>query len=147
MPTCGFSANMSMAVDTTYGGLPTPIFLPRYLGPDNILTVETQIPDGRNPGPTSGTIGKPLQTGSPSPTIEATKKRTAPVGPIVGGVLGGLVLVAAIGVGIWLLFRRRRRQKTATEERKAGKTQDVNSVHVSPPYELGGKPKTAHEIG
>jgi len=146
MPTCGYYANMSKTVDTTYGGLPTPVFLPRYLGADNILTVETQFPDGQKPSSTGETLAKSSQSGLPNPEKEMKKKSL--VGPIVGGVLGGVVLIAAIGTGVWLLWRRKRKIHLATTgETKVGETAGVGSVPIVTTYELGGKPKTAYEIG
>ena len=148
MPTCGFSANMSKTVDTTYGGLPTPIFLPRYLGGDNLLTVETQFPYGQKPSSTSGTAAKSTQTKSSSPEGEGEKKKSL-VGPIVGGVLGGIVLIAAIGTGVWLFLRQKKRRNLETRgNEKVGGTVGMEGIStIAPPYELGGKPKPAYEIG
>ena len=145
MPTCGYLANMSKTIDTIYGGLPTPIFLPRYLGVDNILTVETQFPDGQRPSSTSGTAEKVSQTGSPNPEWPATKKKSL-AGPIAGGVIGGLGLLVAVGTGLWLLFRKRGRNNFMNENRKASGP-EVGGLLIAAPYELGGKPRTTYEIG
>ncbi|EXM17339.1 hypothetical protein RAB80_007219 [Fusarium oxysporum f. sp. vasinfectum] len=47
-------------------------------------------------------------TSSVSPT---SSSKSTPVGPIVGGVVGGVVILGLIGLGFFLLLRRRRKNK------------------------------------
>lgn len=137
---------MHKTIDTTYGGLPTPIFLPRYLGTDNILTAETQFPDGQKPTGTSGVPAKSSQTDSDK-TEGGTKKKSL-VGPIVGGVLGCVILFTVLGTSLGLFLRwKRHNAEFGGEGRKIEGTEGVNGVPLLAPYELGGKPRLAHELG
>lgn len=51
--------------------------------------------------------GSGSDTGSSNNHTTSTKKKT-PVGPIVGGVIGGLAVLAALGILIFFLVRRKR---------------------------------------
>lgn len=71
------------------------------------LTTDPTIGSTTQPRTTtviSSETGTPTQTDSPSPT---------PVGPIVGGVIGGVAVIALIGFGIWFILRRKRNQPPA----------------------------------
>jgi len=140
MQACGYTANVSVTVDTVYGGLPTPIFLPRYLGSDNILTVETQLPNGQKTTMISSVAVSSSQPGSPNAEMPAKKSI---VGPVVGGVLGGVALFVALGAGLALFLRRRRKAFVNGEVRKV----QNEVVQSASPHELSGRPKPLVEIG
>jgi hypothetical protein len=53
-------------------------------------------------------LGKLFDTAA-GRTPESTSPRSNPTNAIVGGVIGGIALLAAIGAGIWVLLRLRRR--------------------------------------
>lgn len=67
--------------------------------------------------PVPSTISLPDRSGSPSSGSTTststsvgdnqTKKSSPNVGAIVGGVIGGLAFLAAVGFGIWIFLRRR----------------------------------------
>ncbi|KAF7338144.1 hypothetical protein MVEN_02039200 [Mycena venus] len=50
----------------------------------------------------------PTLNPSPVPLSLASKASSTPVGAIVGGIIGALVVLALIGAGIWYIRRRRR---------------------------------------
>ncbi|KAM3070726.1 hypothetical protein ACMFMF_008176 [Clarireedia jacksonii] len=61
---------------------------------------------------------KPIST-SPLSTPQLTpsqnkKKKTTPIGPIVGGVIGGVLFLALIALLTWYLLRRNRTPNPAT---------------------------------
>ncbi|KAG5220610.1 hypothetical protein IMY05_C4556000300 [Salix suchowensis] len=57
-----------------------------------------------------------LDNGDLSPSEETQSSSSTPIGPIVGGVVGGLaVVVIAIVVVVWLTRRRRQREKAAQQ--------------------------------
>lgn len=61
---------------------------------------------------------------SPSVTSEPTEQvagnGSTPIAPIIGGVVGGVVLISFLIVGLFLYKRRQRRRHTAETEETAG---------------------------
>lgn len=61
---------------------------------------------GYIPLPSAPATSQPVgQTGSPAPSHSS--KSSVPVGPIVGGVIGGVIVLASLAVGLWWLYFRR----------------------------------------
>jgi len=88
-------------------------------------------PPTTQPGPTTPTpIPTPTPTPTPSPT--PNNDNPTPVGAIVGGVVGGLAVIAiAGGLIAWLVLRRRR---------QSGPAPVPQPVHTGGPGGPGGQP-------
>ncbi|KAI6768146.1 hypothetical protein HG530_006155 [Fusarium avenaceum] len=71
---------------------------------DNSSTVSTRasISTKNNPTTTESTPARQTSWSDNDP-----KDSSTPIGPIVGGVIGGLALVALIGFGLWFIRRRK----------------------------------------
>lgn len=160
-----------------YGGMPTPVYVPRFLGADKILTFETQLPDGQDHTeqftPTTTGGSKASQTGSTesfaleisakgsgsaegaasSPIEKQGKKST--VGPVIGGVLGGVAFITAVGAAIWYFNHGKKQPPGNThatshdnEGELSANIREYDTVPVVYPQELSGRPKqSAYEIG
>lgn len=63
-------------------------------------------------GPTSGSGGSSSGDNGNAPTEK--KQSSTPIGPIVGGVVGGVAVLALIGFGIFFLVRHNKKKKAAT---------------------------------
>lgn len=82
---------VSVGPESTYYGTPT-------------ASISYHISTAGDVGTQTG-AATASQTGSPS-----TGSRKSNAGPIAGGVIGGIALLALIGALVWLLVRRRRKQ-------------------------------------
>jgi len=133
---------MSLSVILTYGGVPTPIYLPRYLGADGTVTAETQYPVGYTDQPTSNTAAT-AWSGSLNSTSSRPATKTK-IGPIVGGVVGGVVLLATIGVGIFILMRKKKKRRAVGLQQYT--PVEKTDVPVGGRMELNGQPKTPFEL-
>ncbi|KAG0634285.1 hypothetical protein HOY80DRAFT_1025848 [Tuber brumale] len=71
-------------------------------------------PAGGSSSPTGGPIPSPTSGTSPSSTGGASP---SPTSEIVGGVIGGVALFAAIGAGIWMFLHLRHRRNLVVEAR------------------------------
>lgn len=67
-------------------------------------TVETSTSHQTSDVPSTTTSDTAEQT---SPTDPGPNSSSTPVGPIVGGVIGGLALIALVGFGIWFIRRKK----------------------------------------
>ncbi|KAJ7709814.1 hypothetical protein B0H17DRAFT_1124322 [Mycena rosella] len=81
---------------------------------------ELTVPDPNAVQPTSATSANLFSTPTPSSTagpelVGSASSSSSNLAPILGGVLGGLVILLII-VGIWLLVRRRSRRTLYSEE-------------------------------
>ncbi|KAJ6597074.1 hypothetical protein DFH09DRAFT_1133545 [Mycena vulgaris] len=63
--------------------------------------------DNPTPSATSGSTPSPLTP------LTAASKATSQVGPIAGGIIGGAIFLALVGIGIWYFAVRRRRNHIA----------------------------------
>lgn len=83
--------------------------------------------------PSTSSVPKP----TPTPTVvqssnnnNSSKSSSVNAGAIAGGVVGGLVFLAAVIAIIWICLRRRRRRHRQ------------DKMHISPPYESDGQPRS-----
>ncbi|KAF9890852.1 hypothetical protein FE257_005428 [Aspergillus nanangensis] len=126
---CASSSGLRYQMEPTYDGFTTPIAFPTFTGSDGI-SVGTQYP-GDSPTPTSSTssestssstssdFSSSTDSSSSSPTSSSSaasdklKSKSVPVGPIVGGVIGGLAVVGIIACAIIFMVIRSRKRNNA----------------------------------
>jgi len=67
------------------------------------------------PGATQNDNAAPTSTSTPStsplPTIHSHSKSSTPIGAIVGGVIGGITLIAFLSFLLWFYLRKRKQDK------------------------------------
>ncbi|TBU39695.1 hypothetical protein BD309DRAFT_1011845 [Dichomitus squalens] len=81
----------------------------------------------------------PAVTVTGQPTSGASGSKSAPVGPIVGGVIGGIAVLVGVGVAIWLFcFRKRNRNGQAYFYATSAKPDELlDDEEAKPtPYEI-----------
>lgn len=110
------------------------------MGFQRAYTPTTRTPTRYIP-PTTTSSPAPTTT-IPAPAKNATKKKVI-IGAAVGGVLGGLILITAIGIGLCLLLRRLK--KKASEDQSARPpselpSQSMSNVDQPPGSTLQGSP-------
>ncbi|KAH7005855.1 hypothetical protein EDB82DRAFT_98571 [Fusarium venenatum] len=76
---------------------------------ESITSVEENI--SIKAAPTNTESESASQTSS---TDNGANSPSTPIGPIVGGVIGGLALIAFIGFGLWFVFRKNHNRGTDT---------------------------------
>ncbi|KAH6617606.1 hypothetical protein F5144DRAFT_396976 [Chaetomium tenue] len=93
----------------------------------------TDDDDGnQSPAETSAATSQDPETGAPSST---------PVGPIVGGVVGGVAALGLLGLGIFFLLRRKNKNKPPSPA--------MTAAHAGPPGGpgfMGGPPGGPHGL-
>ncbi|KAJ7238622.1 hypothetical protein C8J57DRAFT_1478583 [Mycena rebaudengoi] len=75
---------------------------------DGLSTLLAVIPLEPDPSSTGQSSGSPSQTGD----NKSPPSKKAPVGAIAGGVIGGVAILAAVLLSLWVLRRRRRNTDT-----------------------------------
>ncbi|EJU02116.1 hypothetical protein DACRYDRAFT_21886 [Dacryopinax primogenitus] len=102
----------------------------------NIWSDNSTIPLNPSPGTASGTPDGPGPTGS-NKTSGALPTTSTPIGPIVGGVVGGVLFIALVGaLLIFWQCRRRNRQIMETSALANSSLQPMRSIpaqHMSIP--------------
>ncbi|KAJ7629095.1 hypothetical protein FB45DRAFT_1029139 [Roridomyces roridus] len=78
-------------------------------GSSTFLPGSSSLPASLTPSPSTSALGHP---GSTSDTLPSPHKRKSPIGPVVGGVLGGLIVL----VLIWWCIRRRSKTRLRIRE-------------------------------
>ncbi|KAG0644243.1 hypothetical protein HOY80DRAFT_165222 [Tuber brumale] len=81
-------------------------------------------------------LGKLFAAASNRTAPKPSGGSSSPTGAIVGGVIGGVALLVAIGAGIWAFFRFRRRSAGTVEGRETMNRLQDNSL-ISYRYEMG----------
>lgn len=76
----------------------------------------------------------PSPSSSPSPSASPSPKSKSHTPAILGGVLGGLLGIAAVLTAILLYLRRRRQRKAASEQSKPAALSEVVPDVQSPQY-------------
>ena len=87
---------------------PTPTFVVSSVTPFSTLVSETSFPTVFHHSLVSPAPIPTDTNGASSKSAENGGGKKVNVGPIVGGVIGGVILVALIAFGIWFFLRRRR---------------------------------------
>ncbi|KAK4238899.1 hypothetical protein C8A03DRAFT_43438 [Achaetomium macrosporum] len=87
----------------------------------------------------SSSTSPPNRTDPPSDGSSST-----PVGPIVGGVVGGLGAIAMILLGIWALIRHNNKQKSKAAEAAAAAAAAAQQHHSQPPLPPGAGHQDPH---
>lgn len=82
--------------------------LTAVLDPALASSTSTSIISSPTPSPS---VSLSRQTPTPTPTPTPPPQHPTPVGAIVGGVIGGLALVAAIAAGIFICLRMKRKDE------------------------------------
>ena len=75
------------------------------------ITYQNSGPASSSPATSSSPYTSPYASPSPSASSSPASKSGAPIGPIIGGAAGGVLLIA-LAFGIWLILRRRGRSQT-----------------------------------
>ncbi|CAG9990955.1 unnamed protein product, partial [Clonostachys byssicola] len=81
---------------------------------------------------TTQTMAAPTMTDSPKNDSDTNKSRS--IGPIVGGVVGGVVFLALLVAGLWFLKRRRAPENLPVPTNN----QQHEQYETKPDYQLGG---------
>ncbi|KAK0735495.1 hypothetical protein B0T21DRAFT_367912 [Apiosordaria backusii] len=77
---------------------------------------------------TSSTSTTGTNTNTPGPTEPPSGGSSTPIGPIVGGVVGGIAALALIGLGIWLLVKMNKKSKAAAAANNQPPITQVNNL-------------------
>ena len=122
------------------GGVFTPVFIS---SPDS-FTIITSTPSTTRPDVESTSTPTPDgdKTTTSRPAVFTTDspipaKKSTPVGPIVGGAIGGVALLALAGLGIFMLKRRNRRNAAAAGS--AAVVHTDSHGHAPPPVYMGNQ--------
>jgi hypothetical protein len=104
MISCGTVKEQSITVALTYAGATTPISLPRNLGTDGKITIETQTPPS-----TSMAVSMTCSTSTSSPTLVCEPVATDNnnnMASIIAAAIGGGVLLLGLPFGIKMILRK-----------------------------------------
>ncbi|KAJ7510057.1 hypothetical protein B0H11DRAFT_1174042 [Mycena galericulata] len=87
---------------------------------------------------TAASATQPSSASTAVPITAASSKSRSQVGPIVGGIIGGVLLLALVGVAIWFMKVRRRRRHIAPSAAylaalRAGSPMPYQAVHHESP--------------
>ncbi|KAJ7938283.1 hypothetical protein B0H13DRAFT_2261217 [Mycena leptocephala] len=121
----------------SWNGPPSSIFAPGdQSNAIQVLINAIDIADPVSPTTASSSSTSSSPTSSSLPDAVASPRKASKVGPIVGGILGGLVLLIALLV-VGILWQRRRRRRATTEDSYLG-VQVASSATppLSPPTTL-----------
>ncbi|KAE9374850.1 hypothetical protein N431DRAFT_544052 [Stipitochalara longipes BDJ] len=128
--------------DSTYyaDGITVPIYT-TFIGqtgrvftnPTNSMTAPTTT-TSRTPIVSTHTTPTTTSTQTTiTPTTPIPQSNSTPVGPIVGGVIGGLALIAAIAAGIFFCLRQKRRNKQTTNALEYQTYTHTSNTHSQQP--------------
>jgi hypothetical protein len=109
----------------TYSGESLPNDIASSSLPEVPITVTITVPDSSSDTTvstatgSSSTVSQPFQVSSPGGNA-TPKKKSTPVGAIVGGVVGGLAVIALAVFGIVFLLLKKRKNKSNTDQSASG---------------------------
>ncbi|KAJ7120494.1 hypothetical protein C8R43DRAFT_1034878 [Mycena crocata] len=96
-------------------------------------TATASSTSGSDPTQITSNEASPTSTSSSAASpLTAAAKGSSQVGPIAGGIIGGLIFLALVGTGIWYVMRRRRRNHIAPS---AAYKAALRSGTPMPPYQ------------
>ncbi|KXJ96296.1 hypothetical protein Micbo1qcDRAFT_170142 [Microdochium bolleyi] len=107
-----------LPVSTTYTGQETfPNGATEYLMTTVVVQAQTTFTQRSSSSIVSDPVTSPTGPASTSPVpAPAPAGNSTPIGPIVGGVVGGVALIALIAFGIWFMKSREKKKKAAAAE-------------------------------
>ncbi|KAM7215736.1 hypothetical protein V8F06_008846 [Rhypophila decipiens] len=82
--------------------------------------------------PSTSSTSSSSSTSSTAPAAATAEASSVPIGPIVGGAVGGVALIALIGFGIFFLVFRRRRQDPDVQAQQIQPQPVVSQVAQTP---------------
>ncbi|KAF5378527.1 hypothetical protein D9615_007052 [Tricholomella constricta] len=97
--------------------------------------------------PITSTVSSPISSSAPSPETFHPHRTSTLIGAIIGGVIGGLTLLAAI---IFFYRRRRIRRQAVLEDQTAVPfmhSQDLHSQDLPPPYNASSSALESNRSG
>ena len=141
---CDSIQGLTYNVELTYTGFNQPIDLPIFTGLDGLST-GTQYPPGESPAATATTIsssgaagagagttssqlvqstsssggqssGGLSSSGQTSGGTSSSSHSSTPIGAIVGGVIGGLMIICGSIIAIFWIFRSRKKESAPVPE-------------------------------
>jgi hypothetical protein len=89
-------------------------------------------------------IPQPPSASTTSSFSPSSSSKSTPVGPIVGGVVGGVAILGLICLGAFCLLRRRRKNK---RQECIAPTSQLNMAHQAHPMNQNQYPYHAHQHG
>jgi len=87
-----------------------------------------------HPTPSPTTVPQPLPT-IPTPIVPTpapAPKKSTPIGPIVGGVVGGIAVIAGVAVGIFFCIRHNNKKKTGGQPANTAYPPPAPIQHTQP---------------
>ncbi|WQF81609.1 hypothetical protein CDEST_06623 [Colletotrichum destructivum] len=114
------------AAFTTYEGQSARQWSPLALTDDPTSTSTGRITTSSvtttvDPGPVTS-------TSAPDPDNDT---KSAPIGAIVGGVVGGVAVIALVGLGIWFLLRKKKQNPQGQQQQQQQQQPPMNQQHMS----------------
>ncbi|GAP85941.2 hypothetical protein SAMD00023353_0300440 [Rosellinia necatrix] len=108
---------------------PTSAVTPSPTTSGDALSTSTSVPAATTSATTGGAGGLPAkESETPSPAASSAPNTAA----IVGGVVGALIFLSAVGAGFWLV--RQRRRKAAADEKKRDATAFATVISAPIPH-------------
>ncbi|GKT49958.1 uncharacterized protein ColSpa_10139 [Colletotrichum spaethianum] len=123
------------AASTTYAGQSARNFSPLALTGGTTSTTSIRSVGSTS---TTTTTTDPV-TPDPDPPSPVPEKSSTPIGAIVGGVVGGLALIALVALGIWFLIRKKK--QTPKGQNPAMSQPQMN--YAQPPQQGSPPPNVA----
>ncbi|GKT57146.1 DUF1620 domain-containing protein [Colletotrichum tofieldiae] len=132
---CNTAENSTPQVaSTTYAGQSARAWSPLALTGDSTTSSTTR------PVSSTTTISTDEETSTlPAPVPPINDKSSTPIGAIVGGVVGGVAVIALIGLGIWFLIRK----KKQNPHQQPPPMSQPHMSYAQPPPPQGSPPQHA----
>jgi hypothetical protein len=129
-----YTGGSIIPIYTTYTGQLSRVFTNPTSSAAPTTTSSTSIFSTYTTPTTTTSTQTSITSTTPAPT-HTLQPNSTPVGPIVGGVIGGLALIAAIAAGIFFCLRQNRKDKQTTYAPEIQTYTQNNNTHSQQPSE------------